>query len=143
MGDAMWPKALWSMIAATASEWSEDRVARMAASLAFYTVFSIAPMLVIAIWVAARVFGEEAVAAEVSQQLNLLMGPTAAKAVEAMLVSANRTGGGWTATILGVLLLVYTSTNVFAEIQDSMNTIWEVKARPGKLWWQIVRDRLI
>jgi membrane protein len=139
----MWLRELFSLIAATFNEWNEDRVSRMAASLAFYTAFSIAPMLVIAIWIAARVFGEEAVAAEVSQQLRLLMGPTAAKAVETMLVSAQRTGGGWTATILGVGLLVYTSTNVFAEMQDSMNTIWEVKARPGKLWWQIVRDRLM
>ncbi len=139
----MWLKELWSMIAATANEWSEDRVSRMAASLAFYTVFSIAPMLVIAIWVAARVFGEEAVAAEVSQQLRLLMGPMAAQAVENMLRSARQTGGGWTATLLGIGLLIYTSTNVFAEMQDSMNTIWEVKARPGKVWWQMVRDRLV
>src|SRR5688572_20877289 len=130
----MWLKDLWSMIAATASEWSEDRVARMAASLAFYTVFSIAPMLVIAIWIAAQIFDEQAVAAEVSQQLHLLMGPMAAKAVETMIVAARQSGGGWTATVLGVLLLIYTSTNVFAELQDSMNTIWEVKARPGKLW---------
>jgi membrane protein len=139
----MWPKELWSLIAATFSEWNEDRVPRMAAALAFYTAFSIAPMLVIAIWIATQMFDEAAVAAEVSQQLRLLMGPTAAKGVETMLTSARHTGGGWPATILGVLLLVYGSTNVFAEIQDSMNTIWEVKARPGKLWWQIIRDRLV
>jgi membrane protein len=140
----MWPKDIWKLISATASEWSEDRVSRMAASLAFYTVFSIAPMLVIAVWVAGQVFDQEAVAAEVSAQLRLLMGPMAARAVESMLITASaQPDGGWTATILGVGLLVYTSTNVFAELQDSMNTIWEVKARPGKLWWQMVRDRLV
>ena len=140
----MWHKTLWKLIAATFAEWNEDRVSRMAASLAFYTVFSIAPMLVISIWVAGRIFGEQAATAEVSEQLRSLMGPTAARAVESLLVSAaSQTAGGWTATVLGILLLVYTATNVFAELQDSMNTIWEVKARPGKLWWQILHDRLV
>jgi membrane protein len=139
----MWLKELWRMIAATASEWSEDRVSRMAASLAFYTVFSIAPMLVIAIWIAGQAFGEQTAAKEVSEQLRLLMGASAAQAVETMLRAARQTTGGWVATILGILLLVYASTNVFAELQDSMNTIWEVKSRPGKLWWQILRDRMV
>ena len=140
----MWHKRVWDLTAASFAEWSEDRVSRMAASLAFYTVFSIAPMLVIAIWVAGQVFDAKAVSAEVSEQLRLLMGSAAARAVETLLVSAARqTTGGWIATILGILLLIYTSTNVFAELQDSMNTIWEVKARPGKLWWQILHDRLV
>lgn len=139
-----WLKELWRLIAATASEWSEDRITRMAASLAFYTVFSIAPLLVIAIWIAGQFFDDAAVTNEVSQQLQLLMGATAAKAVESMLTSASQqTASGWIATILGILLLLYASTNVFAELQDSMNTIWEVKSRPGKLWWQILHDRLV
>ena len=140
----MFLKPVWRMIVATINEWNEDRAPRMAASLAFYTVFSIAPLLVIAIWIAGRIFGQEAASNQVSQQLQLLMGPMAAEAVETLVTSAARqAGGGWIATILGIGLLIYAATAVFGELQDSMNTIWEVKARPGKFWWQIVRDRLV
>lgn len=141
----MSPKELWSLTAKTTNGWFEDRVSRMAAALAFYTVFSVAPILVIAIAVAGKIFGRQAAEHEVSRQLSGLMGRAAADAINTMIENANAPGShGMLATIISIILLIYGSTNVFTELQDSMNTVWEVKPKPGaSWWWPTVKDRLL
>ncbi|MGE5610083.1 MAG: YihY/virulence factor BrkB family protein [Bacillota bacterium] len=134
---------LWTLTKHTLYQWNEDRVSRLSASLAFYTAFSIAPILIIAIAIAGFLFTRQAAQREVTDQLEQLMGKPAAQAVEMLLASAATPGAGsGLATVLGILILIYGATNVFAELQDSMNTIWEVKPKPGRFWWQILKDRI-
>jgi membrane protein len=137
-------RSVWDLLRQTFVEWSEDRVSRLSAALAFYTAFSIAPLILIAVWVAGWVFGEAAARREVSAQLQTLLGHEAAGAIEEMLNRANAHGSGGTwATIVGVGFFIYAAFSLFAELQDSMNTIWEVKSRPGLGWWLTLRRRLL
>jgi len=121
------------LIKDTFSEWTEDKVPRLAAALAYYTAFALAPLLLIAIAVAGLVFGHEAATNQIGQQLSGLLGPSAAEAVNAMVQasSANK-GGGILASIIGVVTLLFASSGVFGELQDSLNTIWEVQPKPNQ-----------
>lgn len=136
-------RSVWRLLKQTYVEWSDDRVSRLAAALAYYTAFSVAPLIVIAIRVAGIVFGERAAREEVSRQLQALMGPSAADAVESLMTRAAQAGsGGRVATVLGIAFFLYAASNLFAELQDSMNSIWDVKLRPGLGWWATIRHRL-
>lgn len=134
----------WGLVKQTFVEWWEDSVSRLAASLAFYTAFAIAPLLVIAVRVAGIVFEQKAARSEVSAQLRGVVGAEAAAAIEAMLEQVSAAGsGGTVATVLGLLFFVYASTSLFAELQDAMNTIWEVKPKPDRGWGHAIRRRLL
>lgn len=138
------PSELWIVFRRAVGEWWEDNVSRLAASLAYYTVFSIAPLLVIAIAIAGAVFGAEAARNEVSTQLRGLLGPAGAGLVEMTVENASRDEtGGALAGILGVLVLVWGATNVFTSLQDSLNTIWGVKPRPDLGLWNTIRIRFL
>lgn len=120
------------------------RVPRMAAALSYYTVFSIAPLLVIAIAIAGFFFGHEAATGGLAQQLEGLVGSTGAEAIEGMVESAAKSQGGLLATLIGLATLVFGATGVFGELQDSLNTIWEVKAKPGRSGIKLfLRTRLL
>jgi len=136
-------KRIWLLIKRTFAEAYEDNVPRLAASLAFYSMFSIAPILVIVIAIASAFFGADATSREVGRQLQSLMGKSAADAVEALVRGASVSGQGTLATLISIVLLAYGSLSVFAELQDSLNTIWEVKLRPDISWWQTIRRRLL
>jgi len=117
----------------TFSEWSEDKVPRLAAALAYYTAFALAPLLLIAIAVAGLVFGREAASNQIGQQLAGLLGPTAAESVNTMVEAAGANkGGGILASIIGVVTLLFAASGVFGELQDSLNTIWEVQPKPNQ-----------
>ena len=116
----------------------------MSASLAYYTVFCIAPLLVIAVRVAALFFGQEAARKQLSAQLNGLMGEEAAGAVFSLVTKASATGsGGFIATILSAALFGYAAIILFDELQDSMNTIWDVESKRASSWWTTLRDQLL
>jgi membrane protein len=134
---------IWTILKQAFSGWSIHNVSRLGAALSYFTVVSLAPLLVIAISVAGFVFGEKAVKGEVGQTLQRLIGPSGAQAVQGMVASASRQHGGMTATILSIVLLVVGASGVFIELQSSLNTIWEVQPRPDRGVWGIVRDRLI
>ncbi|HLL89086.1 MAG TPA: YihY/virulence factor BrkB family protein [Tepidisphaeraceae bacterium] len=140
-----WVRAFFSMAVAAANEWWSDNTFRLAASLAFYVLFSIAPIMVITIAVAELALGYQRDAAQsgVVQQFAELAGPAAAEAVEGMLSSAQRTGGGPLALVIGIGTLLLGSTVVFAELQSALNQIWDVRQRPGTSMWRgVVRTRL-
>jgi membrane protein len=137
-------KEFWFLARRTFSESSEDRVSSMSASLAYYTVFCIAPLLVIAVRVAALFFGQEAARKQLSAQLNGLMGEEAAGAVFSLVTKASATGsGGFIATILSAALFGYAAIILFDELQDSMNTIWDVESKRASSWWTTLRDQLL
>jgi membrane protein len=126
----------------TISEWSEDKVPKLAAALAYYTAFAIAPLLVIAIAVAGLVFGQEAATNQIGQQVSGLLGPTAGEAVNGMVAAASaRQGGSIVATIIGVITLLFGASGVFGELQDSLNTIWEVQPKPGLGFFATLKKR--
>jgi membrane protein len=135
----------WTVLKQAFSGWSIHNVSRLAAALSYYTIFSLAPLLVIAIAIAAFFFGAKAVSGEVGQTLQGTIGQNGAQAVQGMMASASRPqgGGGLLATILGIVMLVVGASGVFMELQASLNTIWEVELRPNRGIWGIVRDRVL
>jgi membrane protein len=120
-----------------------DRGPRMGAALAYYTLFSLAPLLLIVVSVAGLVWGGEAVRGELVEQLASLLGSSAATAIEQMLKSVAWPVGGWLSTIIGLGLMVVGATTVFAELQDALDTIWRVPARPVQGWLAWLRARLL
>jgi membrane protein len=124
---------IWELFKISAAEWWNDNTFRLSASLAFYTIFSIAPILVIAMSVAATVFDEAAARAQIVSQMNELVGEDGGEAVDDLIQNARMTGGGF-ATAMGVILLLIGSTAVFAELQSALNLIWDVKAEPKRGW---------
>jgi membrane protein len=124
--------------------WLDDYAPSMGAALSYYTVFSLAPMLLIVIAVAGLVFGQEAARGALFGQLHGLMGADAAQAVESLLASMSKPSQGIAATSIGVAVLLVGATSVFGELQDALDRIWRVadRPRPGGVWG-LLRSRLL
>jgi len=138
------PRALLDLLKGAGSAWIADRAPTMGAALAYYTLFSMAPLLLIAISVAGEVFGAEAARGEILAQLQALLGEDGAAAVAALLLNVQRSGQSTLGTLIGALLLTIGATTVFAELQDSLDHIWRVDTRPrGGTLWQLLRARLL
>ena len=121
--------AWWRMVKSSASAWVDDYAPSMGAALAYYTVFSVAPLLLIVISVAGLVFGEDAARGAIFGQLRGLMGDEGAKAVEGLLQSVNTPEKSIVATVVGIGMLLVGATTVFAELQDALDRIWRAPAR--------------
>lgn len=134
----------WSLLKQTAVSWLDDYAPSMGAALAYYTLFSLAPLLLIVISVAGLIFGEDAARGEITLQLQSLMGDAGARAVQDLLASVRQPVEGSFATAVGLLLLLVGATTVFAELQDSLDRIWRVpdRVRPNG-WLALVRARLL
>src|SRR3990172_9070822 len=128
----MTPLRLWDLVRKTLTEWQEDKAPRLAAALAYYTAFSLAPILVIAIAVVGVVFDRQAAREQVVRQINSLAGPQGAELVDSMLNAAQDMGENVLATMFGLLALIFGATGVFGQLQDALNTMWEVAPKPQK-----------
>jgi membrane protein len=138
------PTAAWALVKQVANSWVDDYVASMGAALAYYTVFSLAPLLLIVISVAGLVFGEEAARGAIQVQLATLMGEPGASAVQALLVSVRHPAQSLAAATLGAVLLFVGATTVFGELQDALDRIWRVPTRVRSSGWiALVRARLL
>jgi membrane protein len=133
----------WTLMKRSAVKWSEDDCLTLGAALAYYTVFSLAPILVIAIAVASAAFGEEAAKGEIVGQIRGLVGEDGAQAIQALVESASRQGTGSRATLIGLVVLLFGSTSAFSQLQWALNTIWDVPSRRRSGLWHLVRDRLL
>ena len=134
----------WSLVKQVAKSWLDDYVPSMGAALAYYTMFSLAPLLLIVVSVAGLAFGEDAARGEIQAQLSKMMGDAGAGAVQDLLVSVHRPAEGSAATVLGVLLLLVGATTVFGELQDALDRIWRVPAHAhSRGWFTLVRSRLL
>jgi membrane protein len=132
------------LIQDTFKEWTEDSVPLLAAALAYYTVFSLAPLLIIAIAIAGPVFGEAAPQGEIVRQIQGLVGRDGAEAIQAMLQNAQKPGSGGTlSTLIGIVLLLVGASGVFGQLQTALNTIWEVKPKPGRGIWSFIQSRFL
>ncbi|PLC48178.1 ribonuclease BN [Pollutimonas subterranea] len=123
--------------------WLEDGAPSMGAAIAFYTTFSIAPLLVIVIAVAGFVWGEDAVRGEIVRQIGGMVGPDSASGVQNLIESADKPAQGITATLFSVIVLVVGSTTVFAELQSALDRIWEVPATAKSGILATLRARLL
>jgi membrane protein len=121
----------------------DNRGPRMGAAIAYYTLFSLAPLLLIVVSVAGLVWGGDAVRGQLAGQLESLLGTSAAVTIEEMLKTVAWPAGGWLSTVVGLALMLVGATTVFAELQDALDTIWHVPARPVQGWWAWVRARLL
>jgi membrane protein len=133
----------WAPLSETVSSWSEHKDARLGAALAYYSVFSLGPLIVIAISIAGLAFGPEAVQGEVAGAIRGLLGDTGAQAVEAMLKGADRPREGMLATILGLGTLLFAAIGVVVQLKDAFNTVWEVDSPPGKGFWRFARTYVL
>ena len=124
-------------------KWLDDRAPTMGAAIAYYTVFSLAPILVMVIAVAGLAFGQKAAEGALFGELADLIGPESAAAVQAMLRSASGTGSGIFATAVGIGTLIIAATAVLGELQSALNVIWEAPARRGLGLWHLLKSRLL
>ncbi|MFB2836352.1 YihY/virulence factor BrkB family protein [Floridanema evergladense] len=123
---------IWQLLKQTFDEWNEDKASRLAAALAYYTIFSIAPLLVIVIAIAGVVFGEEAARGEIVAQIQGLVGRSGAEVIETAIQNANQPATGTVASLISIGALLFGALGVFAQLQDSLNTIWEVQPKPDR-----------
>ena len=137
-------QACWRLLKDTGNSWIEDKVPRLAAALAFYTILSAAPLLVIVVAIAGFVFHQDAQARQMLvEQFSSLAGEQGGEAVQAMIEHASRPGSTTVAMIVGLITLLAGASGVFAELQDSLNTIWGVAPKPGRGVFGTVRDRFL
>jgi membrane protein len=136
-------RKIWPFILAIINNFIADRAMTRGAAIAYYTTFSLAPILLLVIAVAGLVFGEEAVRGAIMGELGGLMGRDGAKALEEMVQSASDTGSGIAATTISVVLLVIAATTVLAELQDALNVIWNAPPQNISGWWSLIRARLL
>jgi membrane protein len=125
------------------SDWIGHRCASKGAALAYYTLFSLAPILVLVIAVAGLFYGAAAAQGQLLGQLRGLLGDKGAEAVQLVLAGARNQENGTRATIIATVLLMFGATSVFAELKDSLDEIWEVPKPTGSTWWDVVRTRLL
>lgn len=114
------------------NKWLDDNAMRLGASIAFYTISSLAPLLIIAIGIAALFFGQKAAEGHIVTEMQNLVGSDGAKAIEAMLAAARQKSSGVLAAIIGIVTLLVASTGLFSELKSSLNDIWKVKPAPGE-----------
>lgn len=136
-------KDIWNILKSTYAQWSSDKASELAAALAFYTALSIAPLLVLIIAVVGFFLGQEAAQGQLVGQLRSLMGPEAAQFTEEAIANANKPGAGGIASLISIAVLLWGSTNVFAQLQNSLNTIWNVEPKPGQGLMATLRHRLL
>ncbi|MGN8544473.1 YihY/virulence factor BrkB family protein [Bradyrhizobium sp. 13971] len=133
----------WTVAKEAATSWSSHKDARQGAALAYYSVFSLGPIIVIAIAIAGLFFGYDAVTSQVTSSLKDMLGDTGAKAIEAMLAGASRPAEGILATVLGVGALLFAAIGVVVQLKDALNVVWEVEESEESGIWHFARNYLL
>jgi len=135
-------KRAWELGKNTVEEFMEDKALRLSAALAYYSIFSIAPLLIIVIGVAGFFMGEEAVRQQIQQQLQQFVGQQGTAAIVSM-ISAHKQGSNVAATVVGIVVLLFGASGVFGQLQESLNVIWEVQPKPGLGIGEFIRSRFL
>lgn len=136
-------KRYFSLIKETLAGFSEDKIMKKSAALAYYTVFSLAPLLLIIMWTVSFFYGEDAIEGRVFNELTDIIGPGAAQQVQDIIQKISVSEKSGIAIIIGIGTLILGSTTVFIEIQDSINSIWGVRAKPQKGLRKMIIDRML
>jgi membrane protein len=135
--------SLPELLKATFSEWKEDNCARLGAALAFYSVFSLAPLLIIAISIAGLVLGRDAARSGVVEQIRGLVGIEAAGSIEIMVEASQKPATNRVALAVGIIALLMGASGVFGQLQDALNVIWEAPPRRGRTLLRMLQDRFV
>lgn len=134
----------WAMTRAAVESWIDDHAASMGAALAYYTFFSMAPLLLIVISVAGLLLGREAAQGHLMEELSGMLGPQAAASIQALVASASKPAESWWGTLIGIGVMLVGATTVFAELQDALDRIWQAPERPaGGGLWALLRARVL
>jgi membrane protein len=128
----MKPREIWATVKDSAKDWSEDNASRLAAALAYYSLLSLAPLMVIVVSISGFFLGAESARGRVAGELGAIVGGPAAQGIQSVVQSAHSPAAGALSTIVGVVTLFVGASGVFGELQSSLNTIWEVKPKPGR-----------
>ncbi|MBV9463515.1 MAG: YihY/virulence factor BrkB family protein [Verrucomicrobiae bacterium] len=135
-------KQIFAFLKECANEWLEDKAPRLGAALAYYTVFSMGPLLIISVGLAGLIFGHDAAQGRIVKELSGFIGEQSSEALQTMIRNAHKPGAGIFATIVGTLTLLIGASAVFAQLQDALNTIWKVEPKPGGGVLGIIRNRV-
>jgi membrane protein len=136
-------KGIWQMLMHTFKGFNDNKVLKLSGSLAYFTVFSMGPMFLVIIFFADVFYGREAIEGTIYDQMHGLIGPAAAAQIQEIIRNATLSGKTTITAIIGFTTLLIGATTVFSEIQDSINMIWNLKAKPKKGWLKILINRLI
>jgi membrane protein len=137
-------RAIPTLLKETGFEWYADRGPRLGAALAFYTLFSLAPLLIIITAIAALAYGEDVAHAQIMRQIEELIGGEGAEAIRSIIENASRPSSGAVATLIGLATLLFGATVVFNELQDALNTIWDIPPKPERgMVIGMIRDRFL
>lgn len=131
------------LIKRTFKEFADDKPLDYAAIIGFYTIFSLPAILIITIRIAGAVFGQDAVRGQLVNQIGGIIGRNSATQIQSIIENATQSSASTIGTIVGVLTMIFTATTVFVALQDSLNAIWEVKAKPEKAWLKLVIARVL
>lgn len=136
-------KDIFGVLKDTVVGFGNDRAIKMAASLSYYTVFSMAPLLLLMISLAGAFYGRDAVQGEVFSEMNGLLGAEAALQVQEIIKNMELSGQTTFSLVISGIILLIGATTIFVDIQDSINSIWRVKAKPKRGWVKLIKDRLL
>src|SRR6266850_7558405 len=135
----------FGLLKQTFSEWLEDKAPQLGAALAYYTVFSLAPLILVLLAIVGFIFQKDPAGAwkKITEQMSYFLDKSAVDVVQNIAQKASQPGKGLLATIIGIALALFGASGVFGQLQDALNTIWGVKAKPGLGIWRFLRTRFL
>jgi membrane protein len=135
----------FSLLKETFNEWLQDKAPQLGAALAYYTVFSLAPLILVLLAIVGVIFRNDPAGAwdKITQQMSYFLDPSAVQVVQSIAQKASQPGKSTIATIIGVALALFGASGVFGQLQDALNTIWGVKAKRGGGIWRFLRSRFL
>jgi len=146
MGKEQWYrglKQLWPVLKKAAADWSHDRAPRLGAALAYYTIFSMVPLLIVIIAIIGLVFGQEAAQSAIMDQISNLIGPQSAAAIKEMIQRADQPSTGIIATIIATVTLLMGAAGFFGQLKDALNTVWGIEPKAGRGIGGFVKDNFL
>src|SRR5205809_228467 len=136
-------KLSWRILKRAGENFSEDNCMKLSASLSYYTIFAVAPLLIVIISIVGRIFGLDAVEGKVYTEIQTLVGSDAALQIQEIIANVQKSHNTAIGTIIGIIILFIGATGIFTEIQGSINFIWSVKAKPKKGWLKYLINRAL
>lgn len=137
------PKSLWKVLKLSFRDFSEDKITKLSAALAYYTIFSLPGMLIVIITIVDTLYGKEAIQGTIQHEISGVVGSQAGLQIQELIRNAAISGKTSVAAVIGIITLIIGATKMFGEIQDSINFIWNLRAKPKRGWVKLLLDRLL
>jgi membrane protein len=143
VGSGMNYKAIWPLLQQTFSDWNKHDAPRLGAAIAFYSILSLAPLVIVTIAIVALAFGRDTAQHHLLSQVEAMIGPQGAEAVQAMIESGQKGASGIFSTIVGVITLLLGASGVFGELRSALNTMWDATPPAEGGLWRMIRERFL